>query len=549
MTLRQRVSDIIGGKELRTQREQDRATIAELYNAYQMGRFNATPQMLAAKLQEYGSATVIQLIRQMQSSNGWYIGDTESARQYQVNESRQQWLYSPLAQWSVNTWTSYGLGEGVTITCNDADAQPVWDEVAANSTILADDEIQGLSSTTCVDGEIFVAAFISIADGKVSSFELLDNDEITDIVKNPANKMQPIYYKREYNDPHMVSQTLYYPDWHTLFYHKDLLTLDGLLPQDAKTTISGSMDDGNGTTVVVLHIAHNRKDSKSLRGWPILGIAAPYLDAHKSFVEDRLTVSHIKASISRDITVQGGSRGVAAVKSRFGSQLGIAGATGATGYIDPNPPPVAGSSLIHNQGITYTDLPMTTGAGDASTDNNMFSWMALIGAGLFPTSAGLDTSRWATAVAMDKTQAVQWARYQSFWSCQFSKMVEIVLLAAEKWGGATYEDKGCTVSIDTLSLVDFPGVAAPIASMLATLTPSIADGTLQQQPARQIIKALWQPILTALGAESIDEILSDENLGIMTPEEQAQAQKQQGALTELALEIYRARVAEKAGSK
>jgi hypothetical protein len=311
------------------------------------------------------------------------------------------------------------------------------------------------------------------------------------------------------------------------------------LPTDATVSVSEAMDENNGTTVLMLHIAHNRKDGNSLHGWPILGIASPYFRAHKEFVENRLTVSRQKAMFAREFITQGGSRGVAAVKARFGTQLSNSSTTGVT---DPNAPAISGSSLIHNSAVEHKDLPMNTGASDASTDNDMFAWMALIGAGLFPTTAGMDTSRWATAVAMDKTQAVQWSRYQSFWACQFRKMVEIVLLSAEKWGGESYEDKGCKVSIDTLSLVDFPGVVPPIAQMMGTLTPMVADGTINQNAARSITQAMWTPVLTALGTEDIDEILSDDMLGIVEP---SKAKEVTEAMRNLALSIRQRKIAEK----
>jgi hypothetical protein len=260
---------------------------------------------------------------------------------------------------------------------------------------------------------------------------------------------------------------------------------------------------------------------------------------------------------------------VAAVKNKLDSGYGGI----QSGFVDPNPAPVAGSTLIHNTGTTMNDLPMTTGAGDANTDNSMFAWMALIGAGLFPTTAGLDTSRWATAVAMDKTQAVQWSRYQSFWTAQFEKMVEIVLLSAETWGRAEFEDKTATVSIDSLSLVDFPGVVGPIAQMLNAIGGFIADGTITKQAGRQIIRDYIKPTLMALGADGLDETLSNEILEILTPEEreklkkeaeeQAAAQAAQppvevpteeavryhNGMQELALQyMLKNRIAEKAGS-
>jgi hypothetical protein len=128
---------------------------------------------------------------------------------------------------------------------------------------------------------------------------------------------------------------------------------------------------------------------------------------------------------------------------------------------------------------------------------------------------------------MDKTQAVQWSRYQSFWTAQFEKMVEIVLLSAETWGHASFEDKTATVSIDSLSLVDFPGVVGPISQMLNALGGFIADGTITKQAGRQIIRDYIKPTLLALGADGLDETLSNEILEILTTEEREKLKKEQ----------------------
>jgi hypothetical protein len=517
MTIRERIINIVGGRQLANERTQMRESVNTLLNAYEQGKFRLTPDQLITQLSEYNANTVADLIRQRQGSVGYYYSDPEQSRIYQQQESRQQWLYSPLAQWAVNTWTSYGLGERVQVTCDDDDAQEIWDTVWHESAIFDDDAIHSLSDYVLVDGELYIAAFVSIADGTVK-YEMLDADEMKEIITNPDNCNEPLYYKREYTAPDLTTRCIYYPDWHTYLYHEDDLE-KASLPSDATVAVSEAMNQNNGTTVLVMHIAHNRKSAKSLHGWPILGIAAPYYSAHKSFLEDRLTVSHQKAAFTRELVTQGGSRAVTAVQGRFQSGL-----SSSSGYVDSNPPAGAGSTLVHNAAVEYKDLPMTTGAGDASTDNNMFAWMAGIGAGLFPTTMGLDTSRWATAVAMDKTQAVQWSRYQSFWACQFRKMVELVLMAAERWGNVTIEDKECTVSIDTLSLVDFPGVVGPISQMLNTIG---SDATIPEQAKRAIIKKMWYPVLQALGADSIDEVLSDELLGILDEDERAALKAEQ----------------------
>jgi hypothetical protein len=56
---------------------------------------------------------------------------------------------------------------------------------------------------------------------------------------------------------------------------------------------------------------------------------------------------------------------------------------------------------------------------------------------------------------------------------------------------------------------------------------------------------MWTPVLTALGTEDIDKILSDDMLGIVEPEDAEQVAR---TMTEFALQVRRRRLAEKAGS-
>jgi hypothetical protein len=529
MALRDRLIEIVGGKKYRQEQDATQEAFNRLYDAYLDGPFRMTPDMLREKLSD--------LIRSMQANSVTglpYNATTEDQREYQLAESRYEWFYSPLAQWAIWTWTNNGLGEKVNVTCTDKKGKEWWDYTWDNSRIFDDDRIHENSNWVCVDGDVYFAAFHDITTGQ-TIYELLSTDEIKEICTNPDNKNEPLYYKREYTDLDNVTKCVYYPDYEAFFKHREHLEKYPL-PEDAVTSISEKMDASTrGTCITILHSAHNRKDANSLHGWPILGIASPYFRAHKEFVENRLTVSRQKASFVRELTTSGGSRGVEAVRAKFGQQLST-----PTGYstVDANPPALAGSSLIHNKAVEHRDLPMTTGASDAKADNEMFAWQALIGAGLFPTTAGMDTSRWATALAMDKNQSVLWSRYQSFWACQFRKMVELVLMAAEKWGNAKFEDKGSQVSIDTLSLVDFPGVVAPIAQMLGTL-PNSGLSTNAQLVIEQ---ALWTPVLTALGTEDIDEILSDDMMGIVEPKD---AKKLASAVAEYYRVLTNKKIAEK----
>lgn len=515
-TIRQRLTNFLLGDEKRRLE----AVTQRLWEAYQEGPYSLTPGELVRQLSEYDSSLLDDLVNQLQWERVGMLGygqDSDAERQRFVKESQRLWKYNPLAQWSVWTWTDYGFGDEVLVTCEDEDAEEVFAEAWYTSSIFDDDKIHELSNNVLVEGNVYIVAYESTMDGSMR-FSTIPSTEIAEIVTSPSDKTKALFYKRQWIDAKTNrGVVLYYPDWEIV--GDDELDTEKLLPDGAlRSDVSGELtpDNGDGTgkpstIAYILHVAHNRKEAGSLYGWPIIGIASPYLRAHKQFVENRLTVSAQKASFVREFITGGGSRGVAAVKAKMGSTLS------QSNYIDTNPPSVGGS-LIHNQAIEHRDLPMGTGASDAKSDNEMFTWQALIGCGLFPTSAGLDTSRWATALAMDKTQSMLWSRYQTFWSAQFRRIVEIVLTAHERRTGTTFSTHDCDVSIDSLNLVDFPAVVESLSQLIqSALTPLVDNGTIPVEAAKGIAAEAWRLALQALGVTNAAELTSDDVFGIGQP--------------------------------
>ena len=521
-TLRERIGTFISGRDYANDIAEQQAAIDRLFDAYLDGPYELPPDELIRQLGEY--APVIDEIYGWDVLAGYQM-DTTDQRRRALNESRRLWMYNPLAIWTVNTWTSFGLGEGIKITAVDEDANEVWQEAFKadrNSNIFADDNIHELSTFTCVDGNIFIAAYASTLDGE-TTFVTMDTDEITEIVTDPDNKTLPLYYKREWSS-NGKNKIMYYPDWSAYFNDKTDFERANL-PDGAITSVDDEegIDDKPGTVAVMLHIAFNKKDRKSLWGWPLFGAGGPpFIRSHRRFMEDRLTVAASKAMYVRRKTVTGGSRAVASVRDNIRSRLS------STNSLETNPAAVAGSTEIENTAVTTSDLPMTTGGSDAKSDHEMFAWMALLSGGIFPTTAGLDTSRWATAITMDKTQAVQWKRYQTFLSAQFSKMVKITLRFVEKWskGATVFQSYQASIQIDTLSLVDLPDLVTPLASLSRdAIYPYLADGTLPQNIARELLKQMWFVVFQAMGIADVDEMLSDDafeaatNGNVIVPQE------------------------------
>jgi hypothetical protein len=549
MSIRERLAAFVGGTILREQQERMAQTLLTLANAYEVGRYELPPDELLRQLSEYTSSADLDYIVSLMGweGNNIYTADMTREREYAIRRSAHAWRHSPLYQWSIWAWTNWGLGESVQVTPDDEGAAEAWDEFWSsdrNAAILGQDRIHAFSEWLLVKGDRYLVHFASMVDGN-DTLRSIEPEQFPDPpITDPNDGSVPLFYKRQW-----VSQgkqlTLYYPDWAAFFNYPDKLEQEGLLPIGAQRSDKPSGEAG--TVAVIQHVAHNRKSEGDLRGWPLGTVSLPYDDAHRRFMEDRLTVAAAKAMYVRRKQVNAGSRGLASIKSTLESSL----ATIAT-WSDTNPPAPSGSVELDNKQVTTTDLPMTTGASDAETDNKVFAWQALLGNGLFTTTAGLDTARYATALTMDKNQSMLWSRYRSFLAAQFRDMVTIVLSFKEKYGGMSFPDKSAAVSIDTLNLVDFPAVVSALSELFNTaLTPLVDSGIMPANTAKAITARAWLVALQALGLEDAGELTSFDAFGVVEPgaapaqvesklmEQQAQAIARRDVALELALEAIR----------
>jgi len=480
-----------------------------------------------------------------------YIGAQETSlereRKWAIKISRQAWRsQSPLAQWAVWTWTAWGIGDAVQVSAEDeANGQPVLDEfwnADRNAALLGQDHLDSLSERVLVDGNAFLAFFASTVDG-LATVRNVQQDAI-EIVANPEDALTPWFYKRSRVTGEGDPTDLYYPDWALYCGGEDAaITVDEAwqtlqdqrkVPRDARRADQvrngqqlGGIETGPGTAVCMLHIAHNRKDLDSLWGWPLLTVALPWLRTHKRFAQARFTVALSVAQFVRRSRVQGGSRAVQSVIDTIASNLS------QSQFTDTNPPAAPGSWHVENRAVETSELPMRTGASDAEADNKLFAWMAGLGAGLFPTSLGLDASRWATAVEMDKVQSYLFSKYKRFWSAQFRRVARIVFSFAEQYGSVTLQSTDAEVSIDSYSLPDFPPMVDASSKLMASLHEAAGLGIIPAGAVAAIDAALVRPALQAIGADQFAELTSDEAFGV-TGREQGQ-QEAQSALRRIAL--------------
>ncbi len=457
-------------------------------------------------------------------------GTQARERQWAIDGSRQAWRSaSPLAQWAIWTWTAWGLGEGVAVSAEDEqNGQPVLDEFLnadRNAVLLGADNLHRLSERVLVDGNAFLAFFASTVDGQCT-VRTVSQDEI-EIITNPDDSLTPWFYRRTFAAGGTAASELYYPDWALYFGREDAaITADeawqklidkNAVPRNAQRADQARNGQLGGaqsepvTAVCMLHIGHNRKDLDSLWGWPLLTVALPWLRTHKRFAQARLTVALSVAQFVRRSKVSSGSRAVASVIDTIASNLS------QSQYLDTNPPAAAGSWHVENKAVDTSELPMRTGAGDAEADNKLFAWMVATACGLTVVSIGLDASRWATAIQMDKVQSYLMTRYKTFWSAQFQRIARIVFSFAERYGGITFQTMAVQVSVDSFSLPDFPGIVDSESRLMAELTNSVNAGIIPANAAAAIQARMTETALQALGVSDASELTSDAAFGVEAP--------------------------------
>ena len=503
MGIRERLSELFLGDEIKRLR----ASYGALYQAYMAGPYELSPEQLVGRLKETDSSILADLVNQMQyeAIGSGYSRDGEAERKRIIDESRRLWIHDVITQQQINTWTNFGFGEHIQIKASDEKADAWLQEFmtsSRNAYLFGDDKIHELSNKTLVDGELFIAFFISTIGG-LSTARLVDTKEIDEIVTDVQDATVPVYYKRVWSTG-TTQKTLYYPDYRA---YMDGRTNSAALPRGAEVA------EQEGTIAVMLHIAHNVK--QGLHGYPLVTAGIPWTREYKRFMENRAAVTSSIAMYVNKLKVNGGSRAVDAMRAKLQSGLS------SNRMIDNNPPAAAGSTWLENQSANLERMPLSTGAGDAKTDGDQLLLMASLGGGMFPHWMGAgDAYRLATATAMEAPLMRQFSRYQQFWSAQFRKIATIVLWAGETFGAQNFGGEyAVEVSTDKLLEVDLAAISSAISQMFSTaLNPYLESGLMPEQTARAILAYTWRLALQALGAQDANLIASDEAFGVEVAE-------------------------------
>jgi hypothetical protein len=523
-TIRQRLAGALLGREV----EQMRGMVQQLTQAYLFGPFEeaTSPEALKRTLKEYDSALVQDLVNDIEwermGVSGYDPLGNEARRQRAVKESRRLWIHDVVTSMGIQLWTDFGFGEQVTIEPHDVKADGAWDaywDSDENDAVLGSDNVQALSENMLVDGEVFLAYYVSTLDGSVT-VRSIDTLEITEIVADPDDERRPLFYKRQWT-PGPASraqgqQTAYYPAWQVWLARA---TTPASELADPYAKVADRIRDveradlkNPATVVLVQHLAYKRKGG--LRGWPLTTAAAPWSREHRRFRENRASIAAAVGMWVQKIKAQGGSRAIDAIKAKLGSSLAL---TGRMDMMETNPPAPAGSTFLENDKATLEKLPLGTNASDAQFDGAALLMMAGLGLGVYPHYLGAGESfRLATATAMEAPLHRQWSRYQQFWSATFRRMLRIVLAMDTLYGSKrVYQDTGADVSTDRLIEVDLSMISEAVDGLLTSgAQPYYEAGLIDDNLMGRILATIWRTALQALGSDDPGGIASDEAFGV-----------------------------------
>lgn len=489
-SLRSRIVGVLLGPEQRKLNE----ALEVVENAR---RWQVSPEAFARQLSEVDSQLVDLVIRQrgyepiMGQAFGSKLQFSDADRNRSMYNSRYMAHHDVLTGRAVGMWTDFGFGQRVSVVPRDSVGAEIWAEFwdnTSNQYILSDAEIAVLSNDLVKDGEEFFVFFISTLDG-TCTIRRIPPEQILTVHRMKDDPDVPLWYTRQ-----TEAGEVWYPDWRATAAQLETMPIpNGAMMVDALRP---------NTTAVVMHAAPDKVNG---RGWPLLRRALEWARAYKDFIGDRATIAKAVAMFVDKLKVQGGSRAVNDVISQLQSSL----VNGQGQYFDNNPPPATGSTWVENGAIERTRLPMGTGAGDAQTDGMTIAAQFATGAGMPLHWLGRTDAAQNRAVARESSLPAyaQINRYQNFWADTFGNWVEIVLRAAEEYGGATIETYDADVTLDTPLDADISEVNAVISSIIA----ANGAGRLGDDVANKAIAALTKTALSSLGVRNVDDVLTPVN--------------------------------------
>lgn len=388
---------------------------------------------------------IIELELQLETE-GWMRMSLEGEREFSqeglrkiINLCELYYLKNPLIKRAANLSADYVMGQGISISArhpkvNDI-VQAFMDDPANVVELTGHKARQSKERALRLTGNLFLALFTNRKSGRVR-VRSIPPEEITAIITDPEDRRKVWFYKREIAGGTATMEqlvkgqasagqvrTILYPDWSYQPLQKPTRIADWEVMWDAPT----------------YHVKAGGLD-KMKYGLPDMYAALDWAKAVKEDLEDWASIRRSHARFAWNMTTKGGSRGVAAAKSRLGTTLAAGGSVG----VEANPPPTVASTFISAEGVNMAPV-RTAGAQPSPEEARRLGLMVGAAVGLPETMlfGNADVGNLATAKTLDRPTELMMVSRRTDWETVFRDIITYVLhraIDAQKLPGKLERD-------------------------------------------------------------------------------------------------------------
>jgi hypothetical protein len=405
---------------------------------------------------------------------------TDVDRVKMVQRSRLYFYRDPLARQAIRLYTAYALGQDLEIRHDNQQAQTVLDTFLSdrgNRDVVGMLGLRRQSNNLLVDGEM-VWAYLD--DARRPRVRAIDPLEITEIITNPEDSADVWYYRRSKGQRPDPNTDTFYRAWDAEWDGRTEREAIRMLPSRIQDQLAGRVQDG-------WTIIHSRINNLGQRGYPLLTAGLDWAKALRNFNEDRATITHAAAQFTFKKKVKAGPATVNALAAGLRNGSPVPGMAQTPGYDRRGP--VAGATLVENDGIDTEQMRFDTGAANATQDARLLKLQFFAAVGLSEHYFGDPaTGNLATATSMERPVELTLAEYQLVLVQALEDLCGLVLRSAGK------PTDGLHVLMPPILNVDRPAMINSFVSLLSNVP--IFDN-----------EHLWRELLQLAQVDDIDAAL------------------------------------------
>lgn len=434
---------------------------------------------------------LLDLERQL-AEDGWQRLAGNGAREFSrstldniVDLSRVHVLKNPLIRRIVEVGKLYVWGQDLSVDADEA-VKPVIERFDRdNAATLCGQLASGMLDIELrTTGNLFLAFFPNRADGSLRVRQV-PVEEIRAIATNPDDRAEVQFFRREWAQKQPGGGTTVAKAYHPHIDYQPA-TKPASLPGEAGDEIEVRWD---------APMDHVKVGGFPHWTWgvPEVYAALDWARAYKEQLEDDATRSKALARFAWKMTTGGGSAGVAAAKTRFGTTYPGDG----LGTPETNPPPAAGGLFLRANTAQDLEPMRIAGATLDPLHSRPARLMVAAAAGLPDTtlSGDVDQSSLATSQSMDRPTHLQFSEDRAMWVEKRQRWYRYAIETdAAATGGLL---RGMRPTEEQLTVkCSFPDLLEPD-SQVRIQTIAAAAPYLAEETAARLV-------LAAIGVEDVD---------------------------------------------